>query len=108
MEFDSYYVVILKKGPAWTPGDTPELDLLQERHLDHIRMMEEAGKLIVAGPLDAHTNPDLRGISIFRYESFSSLEELQALVEQDPMFQIGRLTADYLTWYLPQGANLTS
>jgi len=107
MEFDQYYVVILKKGPAWTPESTPELEILQQRHQDHLSRMHAMGKLIIAGPLDAHTNPDLRGISIFRVDAFASLEELKELVEQDPMFVIGRLAADYLTWYVQAGANLT-
>jgi len=107
MEFDRYYVVILKKGPVWTAESSSELEALQERHLDHIRKMGETGKMPIAGPLDAHTNPELRGINIFFYDEFASLDDLKALVEQDPMIQIGRLTADYLTWYVPKGARLS-
>ncbi len=106
MEFDRYYVVILKKGPAWTPDDTAELEVLQQRHQNHLTMMAEMGKLLISGPLEAHTNPDLRGISIFGFEAFASLDELKMLVEQDPMFLVGRLAADYLTWYVPKGAGL--
>lgn len=33
MEFESYYVVLLEKGPAWTPETTPELEANQERRV---------------------------------------------------------------------------
>ncbi|MBP1701062.1 MAG: hypothetical protein H6Q38_169 [Chloroflexi bacterium] len=105
MEFDRYFVVLLKKGPVWTPESSHELDTLQESHQAHIQKMADTGKMAIAGPLDAHTNPDLRGINIYYYDAFTSLEELKELVEQDPMIRIGRLTADYLTWYVPKGAN---
>ena len=33
MEFDTYYVGFLMRGPNWTPGESPELDQLQADHL---------------------------------------------------------------------------
>ena len=106
MELDQYYVVLLKKGPVWTSEPTPELEALQQQHLAHLSSMGAAGKLSIAGPVEAHAASDLRGISIFHFDAFESLEELRDLVEQDPMIQIGHLTADYMTWYVPEGATL--
>ena len=106
MGFDRYYLVLLRKGPTWAPGETPELEALQERHLAHIRRMAEMGKLASVGPVEAHDDSDLRGIHILYYDQFASLDELRALVEQDPAVQAGRLRAEVFTWYAPQGSNL--
>jgi hypothetical protein len=46
-----------------------------------------------------HAESDLRGISIFAADACGSLEELRALVEQDPAIQAGRLAAEYFTWH---------
>lgn len=106
MEFDRYFVIMLRKGPNWTSEPTPELEMLQTSHLAHLSHLKEIGLLTVAGPVEAHPASDLRGISIFRYDAFESLEDLQALVDQDPMFQVGHLVADYMKWYVPKGATL--
>lgn len=54
-----YYLRLLKRGPLWTPEETPEVEQLQAAHLAHGRKLREAGKLLLNGPvLD---NGDLRG-----------------------------------------------
>jgi uncharacterized protein YciI len=107
MNFDRYYVVLLKKGPTWTPEATPELEALQERHLAHLGQLHAAGQLRIAGPVEDHNKTaDIRGISIFPATAVASIDEVKSLVEDDPMFAIGRLVADYLTWYVPAGASL--
>ena len=50
---------------------------------------------------------DVRGISVFPATAVASLDAVKALVEDDPMFEIGRLLAEYLTWYVPEGATLS-
>lgn len=101
MEMQQHYVVLLRKGPTWAPGDTPELDALQERHLAHIRSMHESGSLIVAGPTEAYFGSDLRGVWIFRADAFESVEDLMALAERAPSIQAGRLRAECASWYHP-------
>jgi uncharacterized protein YciI len=103
MELDQCYVVFLRKGPIWTADEAPELDALQEKHLEHLNRMAESGKMAVAGPIESLAKTDLRGISIFYSQAFASLDELKTLVEQDPMIQIGRLVPEYYTWYFPKG-----
>ena len=99
MEFKQYYVVLLKKGPNWTAKSTPELDDLQQQHLAHLRSLAQNEMLLLAGPVQTHDETNLRGISIFSTDQFDSLEACIAVVEDDPMFQIGHLAADYVTWY---------
>src|SRR5579885_2211384 len=77
-----YYLRLLKRGPLWTPEETPEIERLQTAHLAYGQKLLEAGKLILNGPL--LDNGDLRGVSIMRV---GSLEEARALAEADPSVQ---------------------
>ena len=108
MEFSTYFVVFLRKGPKWTGDPTAELSALQSRHLAHLSDMHNSGKMVLSGPIEAHTESDLRGISIYTPEQIPSQEHLKTLVEADPMIQIGHLAAEYVTWYLPENAVLHS
>jgi uncharacterized protein YciI len=106
MQFKQYYVVLLRKGSVWSGEDSPELDELQERHIAYQDTMHRMGKLAVAGPVKTHSDSDLRGISIFHYDEFVSVDELRALVEQDPKIKAGILRAEYLTWRMPADSQL--
>ncbi len=68
--------------------------------------MAEAGKLAIAGPVEMLSDGDIRGISILYRDAFTTVAELKAMVEADPMFEIGRLVADYMKWYFPKGVSL--
>jgi len=93
-----YFVVLLKAGPAWTPEITPEIEKLQQAHLANIGKLQEAGKLLLAGPfLD---DGDLRGMFILKV---TTLEEARQLTGTDPMIQSGRLIADIHPWMGPLG-----
>jgi uncharacterized protein YciI len=98
MELEIFYLVLIKKGPRWTPEETPELERLQEAHLAHINQLHEQGSLVAAGPID--DGSELRGISVLRTES---LEMAVALAEADPSVRAGRLTVEVHPWYLPAG-----
>ena len=93
----TYYVALLRRGPAWTADKTPEIAKLQEAHLAHIRKMSETGKLIAAGPfLDGG---DLRGVFVFN----ATPEEAKALAASDPMVNAGRLALDFHPWWVAEG-----
>ena len=88
-----YVMAFLKAGPDRS-HDKETAAALQRAHLDHIRHMAEAGKLVVAGPfLD---QGELRGIFIFAVDS---LEEAEALTAADPAVQAGRLAMELRPWY---------
>ena len=93
-----YYLRLLKRGPLWTPEETPEVERLQAAHLAHGRKLREAGKLILNGPL--LDNGDLRGVGIFRV---GSLAEAQALSDADPAVQAGRLVSELHPWMIHKG-----
>lgn len=101
-EMTTYQVAFLRKGPNWTPGDTPELKALQAAHMAHINKMAGTGKLILAGPFA--DGGDLRGLFIFRVDS---LEEAKALAEQDPAVKAGRLLIEWHPWYAAKNITVT-
>lgn len=93
-----YYLRLLKRGPLWTPEETPEIERLQAAHLAHGEKLRAEGKLILNGPL--LDNGDLRGVGIFRV---SSLEEAQALSDADPAVKAGRLVSELHPWMTFKG-----
>jgi uncharacterized protein YciI len=92
-----YYIFLLKKGPAWTAEETPELDALQEKHLANLRRLADFGRLVINGPLlDAFaTSGEIRGIGVLKA---NSLAEAQDLISTDPMVRVGRLIFELHAW----------
>jgi uncharacterized protein len=92
-----YYIFLLRKGPAWSPDETPEVEALQEAHLANLSRLGEMGKLVINGPLlDAFaTSGEIRGIGVLKT---GSLAEAQELISTDPMVQVGRLIFELHAW----------
>lgn len=93
-----YYLRLLKRGPLWTPEETPELERLQTAHLAYGQKLREAGKLIINGPVI--DQGDLRGVGVLRV---SSLKEAQELSDADPSVQAGRLISELHPWMTHRG-----
>lgn len=100
IEFEKYYLVLLRRGPSWTPEVTPEVQKIQEEHLRHLRKMAESGKLLIAGPFGDQQDETLRGMCLYRV---ASIEEARSLAEADPAVKAGRLKVETLTWYVEKG-----
>ena len=94
----TYFLGLIRKGPAWTPDDTPEVRALQEGHMANIRRLGAEGKLVLAGPL--LDGGDLRGLFLFEV---ATLEEAKALCETDPAVKAGRLVVEVHPWLGPEG-----
>ena len=92
-----YYIYLLKKGPTWSPDETPEIEALQDAHLANMRRLGEMGKLVLNGPLldSFATSGEIRGIGVLKT---SSLAEAQELLSTDPMVKVGRLIFELHTW----------
>ena len=92
-----YYVFLLKKGPAWSPDETPEIEALQQAHLANLRHLGEMGKLVLNGPLldSFATSGEIRGIGVLKA---ASLAEAQELIGTDPMVKAGRLIFELHAW----------
>ena len=46
-----YCIFLLRKGPTWSPEETPEIEALQEAHLANLTRLAEIGKLVINDPL---------------------------------------------------------
>ncbi len=102
-EMTTYQVAFLRKGPNWTPAETPETKAIQEGHMANIRKMGATGKLLIAGPFE--DGGDLRGMFIFRVET---LEEAKAMAEQDPAVKAGRLVLEWHPWFAAKNVTVTA
>lgn len=92
-----YYIFLLKKGPMWSPEETPEITALQEAHLGNMRRLGNIGKLVINGPLldSFATGGEMRRIGVLKTESLAEAEEL---ISTDPMVKAGRLIYELHTW----------
>jgi uncharacterized protein YndB with AHSA1/START domain/uncharacterized protein YciI len=93
-----YYLRLLKRGPLWTPEETPEVERLQAAHVAYGQNLHNAGKLMLNGPL--LDNGDLRGVGIFRV---GSLAEAETLSNADPAVQANRLVSELHPWMIQRG-----
>jgi len=94
-----YYIYLLKKGPAWSPAETPEIEALQEAHLANLKRLEDMGKLVINGPLldSFATSGEIRGIGALKA---ASLAEAKELISTDPMVKVGRLVFELHAWMI--------
>jgi len=97
-----YYVYLLKKGPTWSPEETPEILALQEAHLANFKHLHEMGKLAINGPLldSLMEGGEIRGIGALKAGSFNEAREL---VSTDPMVMAGRLIFEIHPWMIAKG-----
>lgn len=99
VEFDSYTVVLLRRGPRALEFDDDELERLQAAHLDHLAAMRERGVLLAAGPFTDQADETKRGLCIYR----TDLDETRRLAEQDPSVRAGRIAVETMTWLTRKG-----
>ncbi len=97
---ESYQLVILKRGAAWTPEVTEATKELQKQHIGHLTRMGELGKMVIAGPFSDQKDPSWRGACVYRV---GSVDEARALAEQDPAVKSGRLAVEVVTWWVEKG-----
>jgi uncharacterized protein YciI len=97
-EMTTYYVGFLYRGPSWSPGESPELQKIQDGHMANIQRLAQEGKLLLAGPFT--DDGDLRGMFVFQV---ASLEEAKALCDTDPAVKAGRLRVELHPWYSAKG-----
>ena len=87
-EMTQYYMVFLRRGPAWTAAATPESTKVSQAHRANIERLTKEGKMVVAGPFDGQSGDRaLAGIFILRA---GSMDEAKTLTESDPAVKAGR------------------
>ena len=96
----TYYMVLLRRGPAWTANATPESAAVSKGHQENIQKLTAEGKMVVAGPfLDQNGAQALAGLFILRV---ASLDEAKAAVSTDPAVKAGRFTYEIIPWLGPK------
>lgn len=96
----TYVMAFLQSGPERSQ-DSLEAATIQRAHLDYIKELATAKKLVLAGPfLDDGIN---RGIFLF---DVPTLEEAEALTAKDPAIKSGRLVMELHLWYGSAAINL--
>jgi len=93
------YLVLLKKGPAWTAEKTEATAAIQAGHMANIQRLWKEKKLIVAGP--SGDDGDMRGVFVFDTDS---LDEAKALAASDPAVKAGRLAPEFHSWWVERKA----
>lgn len=95
-----YWFVMLKKGPK---RDHPaeEAQRLQAGHMANMQAYAERGILHIAGPM--MDDGDIRGIFILDAPDRAGAE---AMCNDDPAVQAGRLVCDIRPWLSQKGASL--
>jgi uncharacterized protein YciI len=89
----SYVLVILTTGPTRVP-DGPERTEMFQGHFANMNRLAEAGKLVLAGPLDGAQGR--RGLFIM---AVADIDEARALVATDPVIIKGEMAAEYHAYY---------
>jgi uncharacterized protein YciI len=90
----SYVLVLLKTGTA-TISDKLVTDSLFRGHMQNINRLADAGKLIVAGPLQKNEKM-YRGIFILNVKT---IDEAKELLTTDPAIKANLLDSELFTWY---------
>ena len=99
-EMTTYYIVLLRRGPAWTATATPESAAVSKGHQENIQRLTAAGKMVVAGPfLDQTGAQALTGLFVLRV---ASLDEAKQTVATDPAVKAGRFTYEIIPWMGPK------
>ena len=98
-EMKLYYMVFLRRGPAWTAATTPEATAVSRGHRENIDRLTKEGLMVVAGPFEG-TSGDraLAGIFILRV---ASMEAAKAAVDSDPAVKAGRFVYEIVPWWGP-------
>src|SRR5690242_18704456 len=81
-QMTQYYMVFLRRGPAWTSKSTPETKAIADGHMANIERLAKEGRMVVAGPFDGQSgNRALAGIFILRA---ANMDEARAITTSDP------------------------
>jgi len=98
-EMRMYYMVFLRRGPAWRAATTADVTAVSRAHRANIDRLTKEGLMVVAGPFEG-TSGDraLTGIFILRV---ASMEAAKATVDSDPAVKAGRFVYEIVPWWGP-------
>ena len=88
------YVLMLLRSSGHPVPKGPERDAMFKGHLANMHRLAQAGKLVMAGPLDGRDG--LRGLFVF---AVKDIDAARALVATDPVIAKGEMVAEYHDFY---------
>jgi len=92
----TYQVVIVAKGPKWSPESAEVAPIVQAHH-EYVADLVRSGRAHIAGPFTGESN--LRGV----YVLSGTPEAAKELAEADPGVKAGRYDVELLRWMGPEG-----
>jgi len=101
MEFDSVYIVFLRRPANPTQYDKAKLEEIQKRHLAHLGDLYRSGKAVTAGPFDEQDDETNRGLIVL--PASLGKDEVRRLTSDDPAVKAGRLEVGIVRWYFQKG-----
>src|SRR6185295_19918395 len=79
-----YYLVLIRRGPAWTAAETPEVKQIGAGHMANIQRMTELGQMALAGPFDVPESAPADAPAGIFILNVPSMEEAVAVTQADP------------------------
>jgi len=101
VKFETYYMVLLQRGPQAAEISEEQLQKIQRGHLGHLTWLQEQGYAYIAGPFEVSADYPLRGVVIYRGDL--EMQKVKELAERDPAVKSGRLQVEILKWWVPAG-----
>ena len=101
IQFDSYYIVFLRRPANPAQYDQAKLEDIQKRHLAHLGELYRSGKAVTAGPFDEQDDETNRGLVIM--PASLGKDEVRKLASDDPAVKAGRLKVEIVRWYFQKG-----
>ena len=99
IQFDRFFVVMVKKGPAWASATDTELandKRIHREHVDHLRALDV---VVLSGPLTTN-NVLFREMLVLKARSS---QDVVAALQSDPAVENGRLAFEIFDWLLDRG-----
>lgn len=87
-----------------TPEKSPEeVKAVLPDHLAYQRAQEEAGRLVMAGPLSDSTGNEMQGTGMILYRA-ETMDAARAIAESDPMHKTGARSFKLRKWLVNEGS----
>lgn len=108
--FDAYKIMAKDRGSLAfetyvvqsKPIEGKDFTVHLQAHLAYIKSQEEAGNLMIAGPLSDIIGQDMSGIGLQVWRA-ASWEDAKALADADPMHIEGVKTYEMRRWLINEG-----
>lgn len=95
----AFELYVVHTVPVGTPD---QLKATLPDHLAYQQAQEDAGNLVLAGPMSDETGTQMQGMGMIVYRA-ESFEAAKALADADPMHKTGHRTYTLRKWMINEG-----